>query len=233
MFGYFRNHFYDPFLDDYYNDYNDEEDYYNYYNLIRRNKPIRIYHPFNLITEYFNNLENRMNSIFQEEFNNMIENKSKEENKSNENKEEENKSKENKEENKNKEIKTKEEIKKPEIYSKIYSIKNLIKNNQKFEEIREIITDEDKTYNIKIKRIGNRWVQIDNIINKEGKKITKETWHNVSEDEINKFEEEWSLRKNKIKLIKNNENENKIENNKKPSIKNENENKENKENKEQ
>ena len=74
----------------------------------------------------------------------------------------------------------------------------MVKNfngNEKFEEIREQTTDGEKTYVSKIKRIGNRWVQVDEVVDKEGKKTTKETWHNVGEDEIDAFENEWSLRR--------------------------------------
>ncbi|KAH0785321.1 cysteine protease [Histomonas meleagridis] len=136
MFGYFTDPFYDPFVE---------------------YRPIRVYHPFNAMNRYFNNLERRLNSLFadafDEEFNNMIE---------------QDKPKEQKEE-KPKE----EELKK--FVNKLMMEKRLIFLN--------------------FKRIGNRWVQVDEVVDKEGKKTTKETWHNVGEDEIDAFENEWSLRR--------------------------------------
>ncbi|KAH0806826.1 cysteine protease [Histomonas meleagridis] len=172
MFGYFTDPFYDPF----------------------EYRPIRIYHPFNAMNRYFNNLEHRLNSLFadafDEEFNNMIE---------------QDKPKEEKEQKEQKEEKPKEEtqqkiVKKnenyiPQNYYRTYSSQRYFNGNEKFEEIREQTNDGDKTYISKIKRIGNRWVQVDEVVDKEGKKTTKETWHNVGEDEIDAFENEWSLRR--------------------------------------
>ncbi|KAH0806825.1 cysteine protease [Histomonas meleagridis] len=191
MFGYFTDPFYDPF----------------------EYRPIRIYHPFNAMNRYFNNLEHRLNSLFadafDEEFNNMIE---------------QDKPKEEKEQKEQKEEKPKEEtqqkiVKKnenyiPQNYYRTYSSQRYFNGNEKFEEIREQTNDGDKTYISKIKRIGNRWVQVDEVVDKEGKKTTKETWHNVGEDEIDAFENEWSLRRGiEAKKKKNEE---------KPAIKSEN-----------
>lgn len=190
MFGY------NPFYDDYY-----------YY------RPLRVYNPFNSMSRYMNRLEDRMNSIFsdlfEEEFYKAFETQSKSKSKENkENKENQKDNKENKESEISKEIKetqqnivkSKEEEKRqltPNYYYKTYSTtRNYCHNGKdKFEEIREQTSDGDKTYISKIKRIDNRWVQVDEVIDKEGKKTTKETWHNISENEIESFENEWNLRK--------------------------------------
>ena len=181
MFGYFEDPFYEP--------------YFGY-------RPVRIYHPFNVMNRYFNNLEHRLNSLFadafEEELNNMIEDKSNKKDEQKEQKEE--KPEENSEFKKDlketqKKIEKKNENYKPLIYGRSYSSQRMYNGNEKFEEIREQTNDGEKTYITKIKRIGNRWVQIDDVIDKEGKKITKETWHNVGENEIDSFENEWSLRR--------------------------------------
>jgi len=192
MFG----SFYNPFFDD--------EDYYYY-------RPMRIYHPFGLMDRYINNVERRMNSvfsnIFEEELNNMLENNyenqeevhKKEEVKKEEPKKEEPK-KEESENNFKKDLKeTQKRIVQnryvPHNYCKSYSTQSVYRNNEKFEEIREQTIQDDKTYITKIKRIDNRWVQVDEVIDKDGKKTSKETWHNVGEDEIDSFNDEWSLRR--------------------------------------
>lgn len=177
MFGYFEDPFYEP--------------YFGY-------RPVRIYHPFNVMNRYFNNLEHRLNSLFadafEEELNNMIEDKSNTKDEQKEQKEE--KPEEKSEDKKDlKENEKKNENYKPLIYGRSYSSQRMYNGNEKFEEIREQTNDGEKTYITKIKRIGNRWVQIDDVIDKEGKKVTKETWHNVGEDEIDSFENEWSLRR--------------------------------------
>lgn len=197
MFGYY------PFYHDYYY------------------RPIRVYNPFDSMTRYINHLERRMNSIFSDifenEFYNMIE--SKPTTNDNDNNNDNNKKEENSKESEfSKEVKeTQEKILQNE--SKDYSKTSYLTEHNycyngrdKFEEIREKTSDGDKTYISKIKRIGNRWVQIDEIIDKEGKKTTKETWHNVSEDEIDSFENEWDLRNGivneskEVPQIKNEEN---------------------------
>ncbi|KAH0793174.1 cysteine protease [Histomonas meleagridis] len=188
MFGYFGDPFYDPF----------------------EYRPIRIYHPFSAMNRYFDHLEQRLNTLFadafDEEFHNMIEHeKPKEEKEQKEQKEE--KPKEEKEE-KPQDGEFKKELKETQhkIYDKIehfrpknyystYSSQRYFNGNEKFEEIREQTNDGEKTYISKIKRIGNRWCQVDEVVDKDGKKTTKETWHNVGEDEIDAFENEWSLRR--------------------------------------
>ena len=212
MFGYFNDPFYDPFME---------------------YRPIRIYHPFNAMYRYFDNLEHRLNSLFadafDEEFNNMIEHdKPKEQKEQEKPKEQKEQTEEKPKENEfKKELKDTQEkmVKKidnyrPQNYYRTYSSQRYFNGNEKFEEIREQTTDGEKTYVSKIKRIGNRWVQVDEVVDKEGKKTTKETWHNVGEDEIDAFENEWSLRrgieaigsKNEKPAIKSENNETKEEN---------------------
>lgn len=195
MFGY------NPFYDDYYY------------------RPIRVYNPFNSMTRYINHLERRMNSIFSDilenEFYNMIESKSNDNTNQEEEKSKESELSKDVKETQSKIVKkeSKEKENPKSNYSTYLTEHNYCYNGRdKFEEIREKTSDGDKTYVSKIKRIGNRWVQIDEVIDKEGKKTTKETWHNVSEDEIDSFENEWDLRNGieneskEVPQIKNEEN---------------------------
>lgn len=190
MFGY------NPFYDDYY-----------YY------RPLRVYNPFSPMTRYMSRFEDRMNSlfsdIFEEEFNNLLEDHSNhKDNKDNKEHKEHKEHKADQESQLSKEVKetqgkivkSKEEEEEksiPNYYYKTYSTTRNYSHNgkDKFEEIREQTNDGENTYISKIKRIGNRWVQVDEVIDKTGKKTTKETWHNISENEIESFENEWSLRK--------------------------------------
>lgn len=63
------------------------------------------------------------------------------------------------------------------------------------EEHRERVTDTDGSVHVATKRrLGNRWYVNETHTNKDGKSFSKETWHNVSEDQMEHFKREWSLK---------------------------------------
>ena len=65
------------------------------------------------------------------------------------------------------------------------------------EEHREKITDADgKVHQKTRRRLGDRWYEAESITGNDGKTSTKETWHNVPEDEIEKFKSEWAEKHN-------------------------------------
>lgn len=94
----------------------------------------------------------------------------------------------------NKEIK--EEEKKPkEIPQKsyFYSSTKHFNGNDYVEESRETIRGSNgEEYHNLTRRLGDRWYKNEEHIDQEGKKSTKETWHQVPEDEIESFKAEWS-----------------------------------------
>ena len=53
------------------------------------------------------------------------------------------------------------------------------------------IDSEGKVHHSLMRRLGDQWYQTEKIEDEEGKVVTKEAWHNVSEDEIDHFKEEW------------------------------------------
>ena len=65
------------------------------------------------------------------------------------------------------------------------------------EEIREKTYDSKtgETVESQTRRIGDRWCRIDTVTDKEGSSKSKETWHNVADDEMEKFKKEWVSRR--------------------------------------
>ena len=53
------------------------------------------------------------------------------------------------------------------------------------------IDSEGKVHHSLVRRLGDQWYQTEKIEDEEGKVVTKEAWHNVYEDEIDHFKEEW------------------------------------------
>jgi hypothetical protein len=47
------------------------------------------------------------------------------------------------------------------------------------------------------RRLGDRWYENEVLIDKEGKKAERETWHNVGDDEIEQFKLEWNEKASK------------------------------------
>jgi hypothetical protein len=65
------------------------------------------------------------------------------------------------------------------------------------EEHREKVTGSDGEIRIVTRRrLGDRWYENEILIDKEGKKTERETWHNVGDEEIEQFKNEWSEKSN-------------------------------------
>lgn len=64
------------------------------------------------------------------------------------------------------------------------------------EEIREKSYDSTtgETTETSTRRIGDRWCRVDTTTTKDGHSVSKETWHNVSADEMEHFKLEWTQR---------------------------------------
>ena len=64
------------------------------------------------------------------------------------------------------------------------------------EEHRERVMNEDGSVHVVTRRqIGDRWYVHESHSDKDGASSTKETWHNVAEDDIDAFKKEWEDRK--------------------------------------
>ena len=73
-----------------------------------------------------------------------------------------------------------------------YQSSSYSNGNDFVEEHREKKTDKDgKVHTITRRRLGDRWYESESITDENGKESTKETWHNVPEDKIESFKEEW------------------------------------------
>ena len=107
-----------------------------------------------------------------------------------------------------KEESKKEEVKeeKPQIVEKksepkmnIWSRSSVFSGHSRggIEEIHEKTFDSKtgETVESQTRRIGDRWCRIDTTTQKDGHSVSKETWHNVSLDEQEKFKEEWVARR--------------------------------------
>jgi hypothetical protein len=61
------------------------------------------------------------------------------------------------------------------------------------EEHREKVTGADgETRTATRRRLGDRWYENEIHVDKEGKRTERETWHNVGDEDIDKFKLEWS-----------------------------------------
>lgn len=102
-----------------------------------------------------------------------------------------------KEENKNNKEKNQEKDK-TKSYQKYSEIRrNYINGPNMIEEVRERTCD-GQTGTVKettTRRIGDKWCTIEEETNKNGEKITREKWHNVSNDEVDKFKNKWEKHK--------------------------------------
>jgi len=67
-------------------------------------------------------------------------------------------------------------------------------NGQNYvEEHRERVTGADgHNRTVVRRRLGDRWYENEIHTDKEGKRTERETWHNVADDEINHFKQEWT-----------------------------------------
>ena len=156
----------------------------------------------------FNRNDLRMLNMLQDIFeDDSDEEEQEQKNKENDKKEE---VKNNKKENIKKEEK-KEEKKESKIedknvvdsksYQKYSQFKqNYLKGPNMIEEIRERTCD-GTTGVVKettTRRIGDQWCTIEEETNKNGEKITREKWHNVSNDDVDKFKSKWEKHKGKF-----------------------------------
>jgi hypothetical protein len=70
------------------------------------------------------------------------------------------------------------------------------------EEHREKVTGSNGEVRIVTRRrLGDRWYENEILIDNEGKKTERETWHNVGDDQIDQFKAEWS-EKSSTKAVK-------------------------------
>lgn len=85
------------------------------------------------------------------------------------------------------------------------------------EECREVVTD-DKTGEVNesiTRRIGDRWYRVDTKTDKDGHKVSKETWHNVSEHQVDDFVKDWDERSKALGLTSEREEKKSIQHDKK------------------
>ena len=74
-----------------------------------------------------------------------------------------------------------------------YQSSSYSNGNDFVEEHRQRTTDnEGKVHVTTRRRLGDRWYEAESVTDENGKTSTKETWHNVPEDKIEQFKEEWS-----------------------------------------
>lgn len=89
----------------------------------------------------------------------------------------------------------KKEEEKPQIwsYSKVFSSHA----HGGVEEVREKTYDSrtGETNESQTRRIGDRWCRVDTKTGKDGHSLSKETWHNVADNETDGFKEEWVKRR--------------------------------------
>ena len=62
------------------------------------------------------------------------------------------------------------------------------------EEHRERVSDADGEHTTLRRRLGDRWYETETHTDKDGKSTSKETWHNVGEDDIESFKAEWEAK---------------------------------------
>ncbi|OHS94652.1 hypothetical protein TRFO_39211 [Tritrichomonas foetus] len=103
--------------------------------------------------------------------------------------------KQNKSDNKlNNNQEQKEKEKETETSRSFSSFKqSFMKGPHMIEEVRERSCDSSTgiTREITKRRLGNKWVEIEEETGKDGNTKTKETWHNVSEDQTEEFKKLW------------------------------------------
>lgn len=61
------------------------------------------------------------------------------------------------------------------------------------------IDSEGKVHQKLKRRLGDQWYETEQIEDKEGHVVNKETWHNVPENEVENFKEEWLSKTGQIK----------------------------------
>lgn len=77
--------------------------------------------------------------------------------------------------------------------SYFYSSNSSYDGRKYVEEHREKVTESDgKVHQTTRRRLGDRWYEIESTTDADGKATSKETWHNVPENEIEHFKAEWA-----------------------------------------
>lgn len=77
--------------------------------------------------------------------------------------------------------------------SYFYSSSSSYNGGNYVEEHREKVTDVNgKVHQTTRRRLGDRWYEAESTTDADGKTTSKETWHNVPENEIEKFKTEWA-----------------------------------------
>ena len=146
--------------------------------------------------EEYDRLKNIIYQKIEEEYEQSNHKEKEEINKENKEEHKEEYKEENKEEHKeeNKEDKEDKEVKKEGKVSPFYYFesKRRFDGQQICEEIREKTIDSEGQIHQKLKRrLGDQWYETEGIEYECGKKSYKETWHNVSEEEVEQFKHEW------------------------------------------
>ena len=75
--------------------------------------------------------------------------------------------------------------------SYFYQSRSTYNGRDYVEEHRERVTDADGEHTTLRRRLGDRWYETETHTDKDGKSTSKETWHNVPEDGIEEFKQEW------------------------------------------
>ena len=67
--------------------------------------------------------------------------------------------------------------------------------NDIVEEHRQCVTKSDGSVHVLTRRrLGDRWYENETHTDKDGKRTSKDTWHNVADDQIDSFKQEWEKR---------------------------------------
>lgn len=146
-----------------------------------------------------NEIESKKEEEPSKEEQEQIKEQPKEEKKEEVNKESTNNDSNNKNINNNSNNNKKEEKKRVSPFRNIYFYEGHSTYDGKnyVEEHRERVTDsEGKVHISQRRRLGDRWYENESITDSEGKTSTKESWHNVPEDQIEQFKLEWSKHHN-------------------------------------
>ena len=105
----------------------------------------------------------------------------------------------NKENDKKEEVKNnkKENIKKEEKKESKIEDKNVV-DSKSYQKYSQCDGTSGTVKETTTRRIGDQWCTIEEETNKNGEKITREKWHNVSNDDVDKFKSKWEKHKGKF-----------------------------------
>jgi hypothetical protein len=75
----------------------------------------------------------------------------------------------------------------------VYQTRSTFDGENYVEEHRERVTGTDgENRTVVRRRLGDRWYENEIHTDKEGKRTERETWHNIADDEIDNFKQEWT-----------------------------------------